>query len=395
MSLNANRHSRRGSPFEPGPQVSWSPSKPPARLDFEQLLKSGAVMDALLDDWFATGGTQQSLVEQLNAAYRGSFCRLGWGGDANWPRLLRRIEDCSACAMSVLIQAVRCGDSELLRHGLARGAHVEQCDGEERDEGPALVAAAAEIGLSMQRVWGKVTPGDVERAVQRREAARTNLRLLVEAGADVNITNKKGETALIKCVEALDLDGVNLLLKAGANVDARDDGGTTALHAALWTRSGDAQVESVCRDRLGIVKALLAAGADPNARSFSRATPLHAYAWSRLEMPPQWAKEIVGALLAAGAQLELRNAEGLTPLLMCVNTGHKSADLAAVEALLDAGADTSATNWAGEGLTKIGDPDVRRPVLALLAKRNIEDAMGGVDAAQDEQRPPSAGGFTL
>lgn len=390
MSLNASRHARRGSPSEAGPQVSWPPSKTPAKLDFNQLLASGAVMNELLDDWFATGGTQESLVEQLNAAYGNADGRLGWGHE-NWPRLLGRIEDYSACRVSVLLQAVRCGDRDLLRRGLARGAHVEQFEGE---EGPAIVAAATEITYSRQRPWGENKPLLEQRNRQRGEAGRESLRILIEAGADVNIANHKGDTALMKCAEALDLEGVRLLLAAGADVHARSDGGSTALHAVLWGGTGDVEDESRCLDRLEIVRALLAAGADPNARTFSRGTPLHTLAWAHAQIPARWVREIVDALLDAGAQLELRNAEGLTPLLMCVNRGVRSADLGVVETLLDAGANPAATNWAGEGLDKIGDSDVRRPVLALLAKRNIEDAMGGVDEAGSAE-PSRSPGFTL
>lgn len=56
---------------------------------------------------------------------------------------------------------------------------------------------------------------------------------LIEQGADVNIKNKEGETALMVAVKWEDLETAKLLIDKGANVNAKDKEGKTALDIAI------------------------------------------------------------------------------------------------------------------------------------------------------------------
>ena len=79
-----------------------------------------------------------------------------------------------------------------------------------------------------------------------------------------------------------EVSDVTRCLQAGADPNARDESGSTPLHAAAMSATGEA------------VTALLEAGADPNAREVDGQTPLHWAAWSATG-------EAVTALLEAGA----------------------------------------------------------------------------------------------
>ena len=59
------------------------------------------------------------------------------------------------------------------------------------------------------------------------------VRTLIEAGADVNVRNHKGQSALHCAAKAGFVDIVALLLRHGAEVDAQDRQGETPLAAAL------------------------------------------------------------------------------------------------------------------------------------------------------------------
>jgi hypothetical protein len=76
-------------------------------------------------------------------------------------------------------------------------------------------------------------------------------RLLLDAGADPNVTNKSGSTALFSASNA---EVVRLLIKAGAKNDIRNQYGDTPL---LWAESDDAAV------------ALIEAGADTTVKAKS------------------------------------------------------------------------------------------------------------------------------
>ena len=63
-----------------------------------------------------------------------------------------------------------------------------------------------------------------------------DVRLVLDAGADVNARNEVGATALMWAVD--DLDKTRLLLRKGADPNARsDDGRTPLLVATSWSRS--------------------------------------------------------------------------------------------------------------------------------------------------------------
>ena len=148
----------------------------------------------------------------------------------------------------------------------------------------------------------------------------TIVYLLLEAGADPNARNDEGLTALHFGAQNSNPVVTSHLLEAGANPRARDNEGFAPLHyAARW--SGNRRV----------VGTLLEGGANPLAESNDGRTPLHSGLRYRAD------RGVVSALLDAGA------ADALTPLQLAALAG----DSAEVAALLDEGADPSATDLYG------------------------------------------------
>ena len=126
---------------------------------------------------------------------------------------------------------------------------------------------------------------------------------LLEAGADPN----DGVT-LPLAASAGDIPVLEALLAHGANVDqAWATDGSTALYAILnWSRTPDG------------VLWLLAHGADPNAVFAENGeTPLHVAARS-------WDVSVVEAMVARGADLERKRADGRTPYAVAELNGNRA-----------------------------------------------------------------------
>ena len=89
------------------------------------------------------------------------------------------------------------------------------------------------------------------------------VRLLLDNGADPNVRNEAGASALMWAVD--DLEKTRVLLQRGADVNARSEDGRTALSIAA-SRFGS----------LAVVRLLLDSGADPAVKSPSYKGPLTA-----------------------------------------------------------------------------------------------------------------------
>ncbi|GMU24925.1 MAG: hypothetical protein AMXMBFR13_49960 [Phycisphaerae bacterium] len=122
------------------------------------------------------------------------------------------------------------------------------------------------------------------------------VELLIRKGADPGVTTSKGRTALMGAARAGDLEGVRLLLQKGASAMPRDYQGRTALIEAAASALADGR----------LVVELIKAGADVDRADDMQMTSLM-HAAARGHIP-----STVKALLDAGAGTELRNADGKT-----------------------------------------------------------------------------------
>ena len=160
----------------------------------------------------------------------------------------------------------------------------------------------------------------VAEAAMRGDGA--TVRALVASGADVNVAQGDGMTALHWAANRGDSTMAVVLLRAKARLSATTRiGGYTPLHVA--SQSGAA----------GVVRALLAAKADARAVTTDGATAMHLAAVAGVP-------GTITALVAAGGDVNATEpAWGQTPLMAAAARGRADA----VRALLKAGADPSVT----------------------------------------------------
>ena len=128
------------------------------------------------------------------------------------------------------------------------------------DVAMALVAAGADVNA-------KDNIQDTPYLYGGAEGRTEILKLLLANGANLTDTNRYGGTALIPAAEKGHPDDVRLLLDAGVDPDHVNKLGWTALLEAIALSSGDAVHQE-------IVRLLIAGGADVNLADGNGATPL-------------------------------------------------------------------------------------------------------------------------
>lgn len=199
-----------------------------------------------------------------------------------------------------------------------------------------LAAACALLPLSLSTVSAQGNAPNSDRArttTTKVSSTRTNagaalvaaaasgdastVRALLARGADVNVAQGDGMTALHWAAEHGDAALTAALLKAGARTDAKTRNGSyTPLHIASRSGSG------------AVVKALLAAGADAKTPTSTGASALHLAAAAS-------GSDAVQALLGAKVDPNvLETSWGQTPLMFAASANRPDA----VRALLKAGA---------------------------------------------------------
>jgi ankyrin repeat protein len=178
------------------------------------------------------------------------------------------------------------------------------------------------------------------------------VRVVIEAGADVNRRSGTGATALVEAAYAGQAEVARLLIAEGADVNASLDDGSTVLMAAAPG------------DHADIVRMLLAAGADVHGGPADGSTAL-------MEAAYGGSAEVVRTLLAAGADVNAALDSGLTALMAAALGGY--AEVAGD--LLDAGADSAAEDSEGRtALTHGTASGSAATVERLLASGGARDS---------------------
>ena len=182
------------------------------------------------------------------------------------------------------------------------------------------------------------------------------MKLLIEAGAEVDARNDRDSTPLHWAVS--DPEKIQLLLAHGADINAKTERESTALSLAAMHRFDIAPL-----------KLLLEKGADPNIASINRQTPLMSAARGGNV-------EAMELLLAKKADPLAVAGSGAVPLMAAAASRNPEA----VKLLLEHGGDVNAKTKRNQtaifGAASRGAEDVVKLLLEQGAEVNIEDYQG-------------------
>lgn len=262
-----------------------------------------------------------------------------------------------------LILAARGGDPERVAFLLDRGANIETRDN--RGETALVNAgnATAVVQLLLERGANFKPYGGRLLANATAEGNDTLTRLFLKRGVkvDADAASYGTSTALLAAIRFGKISTVRLLLDAGADVNARNENGETALLALASSNSthgNDVPIAQMLLDKGADIRARTAlnAGVGNGEMALNRATR-----WANVEYTKV---ELIKFLIERGADPNGTNAVGETPLILVAADDEAMGDrdddaeglkqrlkLAAV--LLARGADPDAHDRAGNSARSV------------------------------------------
>ncbi len=164
----------------------------------------------------------------------------------------------------------------------------------------AIVAGDAAAAEELLAASPELATAQADRGATRQDAADHYL------GA-IGHYLYAGDTALHVAAAGHRHDVARSLIRRGSDVGARNRRGAEPLHYAADGRPGAAGWSP--GNQAETIACLIEAGADPNARDKGRVAPLHRAVRTRCAAA-------VGALLDGGADPQLANGRGSTPLML-------------------------------------------------------------------------------
>lgn len=226
-------------------------------------------------------------------------------------------------------------------------------------------------GVNQEKFFQVVRSGDYDK-VER----------LLEAGADVNVQNNMGVTALMVSVAAGHLEISKLLIEKGTDIDIQDNDGTTVLMYALQgglsegagliiekganvhirnNKGQNALMFASQYSHLDIARLLIeAAGADVNTQADMGTTAL-------MYASQFGTKAVAKFLIESGAQVDARDTQGATALIVASATGN----IEVVKLLIEEGADVDARLNNGYTALMIALTNKNTELVDLLWNRII------------------------
>lgn len=212
-----------------------------------------------------------------------------------------------------LLSAAADGDCKWITELLGRGAQINSRNRFERSQGGGSHNIWANVcALELAAFFGRSEACEL---LLKQKATLTDTclfeavkqpnplvcKILIDAGANVNIQDQGGSTALINAAQEGHADVCAFLLERGAYVNAQNNQGQTALMLAAMFH-----YEYVC-------KILICAGADVHIVDFENTPTLH-YASHNGHI------HICALLLAHQANPNAIDAKGITPLIDCIES---------------------------------------------------------------------------
>jgi len=367
---------------------------------------------------------------------------------------------------TVLMTCARTGSVDGVNALLTRGADINAREPERGQTAlmwaaagkqPGVVAALVETGADIsirsrkvplppqviaptysEYVYFPVTKGDFTAFMLAAQAGDLeSVKLLLEAGADVNESTPEYGSALVLAVVNGNEDVALYLLDNGADPNITDSYGMTPLHwaiqeglARLYGMPSRTDKFWIYPQSVRLVKALLDKGADPDIRMQRDLPPydIHRFARSRNNDIPQVRfagvtpilfaaaigdMELINLLLDAGADPDMAGFEskryiassgpGLTPLMAAAGLGRergvqlteRNKFLEAVKRFVELGGDVNQVGPGGRraihGASYLGDSEMIKYLASLGADLNARDWYGQTPVSIASGDP---GGFT-
>jgi ankyrin len=318
---------------------------------------------------------------------------------------------------TALMVAVRENHPDIVKLLIARGASVNARTRTGRTPPWVLPNSQPGFGHGIGIVRGgspdrgrrAPTPGGMTPLLYASRDGRMEIaRMLLDAGADINVRDANDITPLIAAITNNHPDVARYLIERGADIKAVDWYGRTPLWAAVETRNMDVDnatfVNSIDRAPfLPLIEMLLQRGADPNART--KEVPPVRPDFLRITASLSWVDftgqtpfitaalagdvTVMKLLLKHGADPNIPTFSGTTALMAAAGVNWQydqtfdegqQALLEAVKLCVELGLDVNAINSMGltavHGAANRGSDEIIKYLASIGAKLDVKDKEG-------------------